>query len=120
METGRRRVMGRATCIYDGDCAFCRRCVVLGRGIVADRVDFQPSQEVAEDYPEIPPEAFARSVQFVDEDRQVSEGAEAVLRCLNRAPGLGWLLLFYQRVPGVVAITGPTAPSRPIGRAFLP
>ncbi len=90
--------MPGATCIYDGDCGFCRQSVLFARGLVGSKVDFQPSQEVASQYPEIAPEAFERSVQFVDEEGHVSEGAEAVFRCLSRGGGLGWLLTLYLRI----------------------
>ncbi len=97
MATGRGRLMPAPVCIYDGDCGFCRRSVVLARGIVGSTVDFQPSQEVASIYPQITAEAFERAVQFIDEEGHVSEGAEAVFRCLSRSSGFGWLLLLYLR-----------------------
>jgi hypothetical protein len=68
-------------------------------------VDYAPSQEVAEHFPEIPREDFARSVQLVLPDGSVFAGAEAVFRSLSFAPRSSRLLAAYRRVPGFAAIS---------------
>lgn len=82
--------------IYDGDCAFCRRCVEYGRNLTGDAVDYRPYQQVAAQFPYIPIEQFRAAAQFVDRDGSVSSGAEAVFRALAHAPGYGWLLWLYR------------------------
>jgi hypothetical protein len=47
-------------------------------------VDFAPSQEVADKFPEIPREAFAQAVQLVRVDGSVTSGARAVFETLGR------------------------------------
>lgn len=69
--------------VYDGDCLFCRRWIERWRQITGDRVEYRAAQEI--DFPEIPPELFARSVVLIEPDGSVYMGAEAVFRALNRA-----------------------------------
>jgi hypothetical protein len=47
-------------------------------------VDFAPSQEVADKFPEIPREAFSQAVQLVRGDGSVTSGARAVFETLGR------------------------------------
>jgi predicted DCC family thiol-disulfide oxidoreductase YuxK len=91
--------------IFDGDCGFCRRWIRRWQTITGDRVDYAPSQEVAARFPEIPKEAFDRSVQLVTPEGEVSQGAEAVVRSLAVAPGRGWLLSAYRSIPGLAGLS---------------
>ncbi len=91
--------------VFDGDCGFCRRWIARWRAITADRVDYAPSQEVAERFPEIPPEAFKAAVQFIETDGVVTSGAEAVFRGLFYAPGRGYGRWVYEHVPGAAPVT---------------
>ena len=70
--------------IYDGRCGFCRIWIDYWKRISGDRIEFAPSQEVAELYPQIPREAFAQSVQLVRPDGSVASGARAVFETLGR------------------------------------
>lgn len=90
----------RPVLIYDGECAFCRACVKRWQALTGERIDYAPSQEAAATYPEIAAEAFKRSAQFISTDGDVSSGAEAVFRTLAFAPGRGWLLWLYLKIPG--------------------
>ena len=47
-------------------------------------MDYAPSQEVGERYPQIPQEAFSQSVQLVRADGSVASGARAVFETLGR------------------------------------
>ena len=89
--------------IFDGDCGFCRQWVERWRARTGPRVDYAPSQEVAERFPEIPPEAFARAFQLVLPDGRVLEGAAAVLATLELAPG-GGALSALARIPVLGAL----------------
>ncbi len=86
--------------IFDGDCSFCKRWIVRWKQLTGDRVSYETSQQVAARFPEIPPEAFARSVQLVLPDGGVFEGAEGVARTLAFVPGGGVFLRVYRSVPG--------------------
>lgn len=86
--------------IYDGDCNFCRRWISRWRHVTQDRVDYAASQEVGDDFPEISPERFESSVQLVEPDGNLYEGAEAVFRTLAYASQKYWSLWMYRNVPG--------------------
>jgi predicted DCC family thiol-disulfide oxidoreductase YuxK len=85
--------------VYDGRCGFCKMWIRRWERETGGAVDYAPSQEAGARFPEIPPEAFGRSVQLVLPDGEVLEGAHAVLRALAAAPGKGWPLALYPRVP---------------------
>ena len=70
--------------IYDGRCGFCRIWIDYWKRIAGERIEFAPSRDVANLYPQIPPEAFAQSVQLVRPDGSVSSGARAVFETLDR------------------------------------
>jgi len=54
------------------------------RKLTAEEVDYAPSQEVGDRFPQIPPEEFAKSVQLVRPDGSVASGARAVFETLGR------------------------------------
>ena len=89
----------RPLMIYDGDCGFCKMWIERWRRLTEGGLAFAPSQEVADRFPEIPAESFDSSVQLVDCDGTVYEGAEAVLRGLGTGKGGTWLLNAYLRSP---------------------
>src|ERR1700687_3717841 len=91
--------------IFDGECGFCRTWIDRWRQRTGEGVDYQPSQEVATRFPEIPAEAFSKSVQLVLPDGRVSSGAEAWARLLALPRGPGIFLWIYRHVPGA----GPAA-----------
>jgi len=95
----------RPVLIYDGDCNFCRRWVNRWRHVTQDRVDYLSSQEAARLFPHISPEKFQASVQLVQPDGSVYDGAEAVFRALACNPKHGWPLWLYRRVPAVAVGT---------------
>ena len=105
---GERRVANapeKPLLIFDGECHFCRRWIERWREITGDAVDYAPSQEVADKFPEIPPEQFAGAVQLIEPNGRVVRGAEAVFRSLARGRGWGVLAGCYDRVPGFAAVT---------------
>jgi hypothetical protein len=70
--------------IYDGHCGFCRIWIDYWKRLTGDRIAYAPSQEVAEQYPQISREAFAEAVQLVRPDGSVASGARAVFEALGR------------------------------------
>ncbi len=73
----------KPTLIYDGRCGFCKIWIHYWRQLTGDRVEYAPSQEVGNLYPQIPPEAFKESVQLVRPDGTVASGARAVYETLR-------------------------------------
>lgn len=70
--------------IFDGRCGFCRIWIDYWKRLTAGRIDFVPSQEVGDRFPQISREAFAQAVQLVRPDGTVASGARAVFETLGR------------------------------------
>lgn len=86
--------------IYDGECRFCCRGIEACRAITGDRVEYETSQNAAPRFPDIPPEEFARAVQWIAEDGSLCSGAQAVFSALATTRRSGRLLLsLYQKMP---------------------
>ncbi len=83
--------------IYDGDCRFCTLWIERWRCLTRDKVDYEPSQTAASRFPEIPPEAFDKAVQWIGADGRRFAGAEAVLTALAMGSWLGHMLLALYR-----------------------
>ena len=86
--------------IYDGECRFCCRWVEAWKATTGGRVDYERSQTAGLRFPQIAPQEFARSVQWVGSDGSICSGAEAVLSALATATWFGRMALrLYRRVP---------------------
>jgi predicted DCC family thiol-disulfide oxidoreductase YuxK len=85
--------------VWDGDCGFCRAWIARWQRATGDRVEYAPYQAAASQFPGIPLERFKRSVQLIEPGDRLSQGAEAVFRALAYAPGGGWPLWLYRRLP---------------------
>ncbi|MDQ6808289.1 MAG: lipase maturation factor family protein, partial [Verrucomicrobiota bacterium] len=107
IDSARRRVASppvRPLVLFDGDCHFCRRWIERWKEKTAGAVDYAAAQDAGARFPEIPADAFERSVQLIDPRGEVFSGAEAVFRALSyREEGIAWLS-FYHRVPVFAAI----------------
>jgi lipase maturation factor 1 len=90
--------------IYDGDCGFCRLWINRWNHLTKDEVDYRPSQEVGENYPQISPELFESSVYFIDSDGSFCSGAQAVFKALAFASNGKWFLRAYESFPGLAPI----------------
>jgi predicted DCC family thiol-disulfide oxidoreductase YuxK len=95
----------RPLLLFDGNCGFCRRWIARWKSETGPSVEYAPSQEASGRFPEIPPEAFARSVQLVLPSGEVFEGARAVFRALEEASGRRWLLAAYEHLPGFAGVS---------------
>lgn len=91
------------TLVYDADCGFCVRWVQRWREATGERVEYLASRDVGTRFPHVSADDFSRAVYLFEPDGQTSRGAEAAVRALAAAPGLGRRLplLAYRRVPGV-------------------
>ena len=75
--------------IYDGNCGFCKIWIEYWKQLTGGRVDYAPSQEVADRYPQIPRREFARSAQLVRPDGTVASGARAIFETLGMERAYG-------------------------------
>jgi predicted DCC family thiol-disulfide oxidoreductase YuxK len=90
----------RPTLIYDGDCGICKKWVTYWEGLTGARVVYRAYQDAAQDYPDIPLDAFRHAIQFVETDAHVYSGAAATYRVLRYAPGRRVWWWIYAYVPG--------------------
>ena len=90
--------------LFDGRCGFCRIWIEYWKALTGDRVAYAPSQEAGNQYPQIPAEAFAQSVQLVSPGGEVISGARAVWVTLTYARIL-WPLWLYRHLPGFAALS---------------
>jgi len=88
--------------VYDGDCGFCKLWIARWREETGDAVEYQPLQEAAARFPEVPREEFERAVKLIEPDGRVWSGAAAVYRSLG-AGGRGLNRWSYDHVPGFAA-----------------
>lgn len=81
----------RPLLVYDGDCDFCSSQVRYWQRLTGNGVDYAPYQQVAGDYPDVPREAFAGSIQLLMPDGTRYSGAAAALRVRAAGGRPGWL-----------------------------
>jgi len=97
--------------VYDGDCRFCRMWIDYSKELTGNKIDYVPfqsldwqrtprGQEVAENFPNISREEFAKAVQLIMPDGGVYGGAHATLKALACVPRRGWLLWLYENFFG--------------------
>src|SRR6267143_435822 len=90
--------------IFDGDCHFCRRWIERWRQQTGNAVEYEPSQKVAPQFPEIPTVEFQNAVILITADGNVYRAAEAVFRSLS-CGRQRWPLTLYEKVPGFASIS---------------
>lgn len=89
--------------IYDGNCRFCIHWVARLRKWIGDSIEYIPSSEYDPASFDINTELFAHSVVYIDSNRRVFQGAEAVFCSLavsKRNVFRVWLWM-YRHLPGV-------------------
>jgi lipase maturation factor 1 len=102
--------MAQAVLIYDGDCSFCRRWVARWKYLTGDAIEYEPYQSAAQRYPEIPVEAFKKSVHLIEADgagtpTAHTRAAHAVFRALALAGRKRYLLWAYLHLPLMAQVT---------------
>lgn len=90
--------------VFDGDCGFCRDWVNAWQKLTLDKVDYAAYQEVADQFAEIPAVSFASSIQYIDSDGTVTQGAKAAFQLLANHPNKKAWLWCYRFVPGFAGI----------------
>ncbi len=96
---------GTPLLIFDGKCGFCRIWIRYWEQLTGPAVKYAASEDVAPSFPGIPAENYGQSVQLAMPGGEVIGGARAVFTTLTHAPGMAWLLWFYEHVPGFAAGT---------------
>ena len=91
--------------VYDGDCKFCKLWIERWREITAGAVDYEPFQEVADRFPEIPREEFQHAVKLIETDGRVFSGAEAVYRSLGYGRRFAFCYWSYEHIPGFALVS---------------
>ncbi len=91
--------------IYDGDCGFCKQWIERFRRITGDRVEYAPSQEVGDRYPQISRQQFLESVWLIEPNGKITAAAEAVFRALATSKWWRWLLFLYRTLPGFAPLS---------------
>ena len=105
MESVAVNTSARPLLVYDGDCGFCGYWARYWQKLTGDRVDYRPYQEVAAQYPAIPLAEFQRAVQYIAPDGHHASAAEASFLTLSHAPGKGFWLALYRKLPGFAALS---------------
>src|SRR6266567_2466705 len=95
----------RPLVIFDGHCGFCRIWIDYWKERTGDRVDYAPYQEVSGKFPDMPVEAFARSVHLVMPGGEICNGALAVYKLLTYSDRKTWALACYDKLPGFAAVS---------------
>jgi predicted DCC family thiol-disulfide oxidoreductase YuxK len=94
----------RPLLVYDADCRFCVYWAQYWKKLTGDAVNYQPYQQVAPRYPQIPLTDFQSAVQYITPEGHRASAAEASFRTLSHARGKGFWLTLYKRLPGFAAI----------------
>lgn len=95
----------RPVLVYDGECEFCRFWIDYWKRLTGECIEYAPYQEAASRFPSIPLDRFETSVVLVLPDGSTFSAAQAVFKSLAFAPGNGWMLRIYERIPGVAPIS---------------
>lgn len=95
----------RPVLVYDGDCGFCKFWVRYWQKLTGERVRYGPYQELAAHYPQVPVEEFRRASQYIAADGVRAGAAQASFLTLSHAPGKGFWLALYRRLPGFAPLT---------------
>jgi len=93
--------------IFDGDCHFCTLWIRRWQQMTGDAVSYLPAHDlrVADQFPEIPRQAFDDAVLLIEPDGAVYSGAAAVFRALAHNPKCRWPLRAYEESPAFASIT---------------
>jgi predicted DCC family thiol-disulfide oxidoreductase YuxK len=94
----------RPLLVYDVDCGFCVYWAKYWQKLTGDAVNYQPYQDVASQYPQIPLADFQRAVQYITPDGHHASAAEASFLTLSHARGKGFWLTLYKKLPSFAAI----------------
>ncbi|WDE09134.1 lipase maturation factor family protein [Thalassomonas viridans] len=89
----------RPSLIYDGDCTFCRYCVDYAQQATGDSIQYQPYQQVQQDFPDITEAQFQASIQLQLANGERYTGARAAFTALAVGGHSGFWLGCYRHLP---------------------
>jgi predicted DCC family thiol-disulfide oxidoreductase YuxK len=85
--------------LYDGRCGFCRMWLEYLGALLDGKCEWLASQEAGTRFPQIPPEQLRHAAAYLETNGAAVFGAAAIFSVLALAPGRGWPLWLYRRVP---------------------
>ncbi len=91
--------------IYDGDCRFCQYCVDYARSATGGDLDYQPYQDVYQQFPQISESEFRASIQLVKPDGSIASGAQAAFQALGQGGSTRLLAWCYSHLPLFAALS---------------
>jgi predicted DCC family thiol-disulfide oxidoreductase YuxK len=98
-----------ATLIYDGECAFCKRCVDwIAKRARPGALEYLPFQAPArgERFPQLTEEQCLEGMQLVLPGGDVRSGEKAVPDLLSRLKRWRWIAFVFE-LPGINLVAGP-------------
>lgn len=84
--------------VWDGDCGFCQYWVLRWRQMTGDRINYEPYQSAAEEFPDIPEERFREAAQLIEPEGRVYSGAAAGYRVFTYDTPWAFLFDWYQNI----------------------
>lgn len=91
---------GKPLLVFDADCGFCLFWIEYWRRLTGETVAYEPFQEAASHFPEIPVGNFQKTVKLILPSGEVYSGAQAVFKSLAFNPAKQWLWRLYKYFPG--------------------
>ena len=85
--------------IYDGHCGFCKIWLEFAQALLGDTVEWLPSQQIGERFPQVDRADLPRFVFFVSPAGTVSHGAAAVCELLALSPRYHWPRRLFRHLP---------------------
>jgi predicted DCC family thiol-disulfide oxidoreductase YuxK len=82
---------------WDGNCGFCHYWVLRWKTITGDKVEFQPFQSVAKDFPDIEYRYFKQALRMIDVDGKIYGGPAAAFRAFEYGNKHRWIMSIYSR-----------------------
>lgn len=82
---------------WDGNCGFCHYWVLRWKIIAGDRVEFQPFQNVAKNFPDVEYRYFKQALRMIDTDGRIYGGPAAAFRAFEYGNKHRWIMPLYRR-----------------------
>ncbi len=84
---------------WDGNCGFCHYWVIKWKKMTGDKVNYQPYQQVYQNFPDIERKYFQQAIRFIDLDGKIFTGPAAVFQAFHRYSGQWrWVMPLYRNL----------------------
>jgi predicted DCC family thiol-disulfide oxidoreductase YuxK len=97
--------LDRPILVWDGNCGFCKRCVLHLVAQLGERVRYLTYQSANEYFAGLRRDEYAQSVHFIEPDGSVYRGAAAIYRAYSWRPQGSYLMGIYRRSPVFAALS---------------